>query len=272
MRFLAAIFCVLLWTTPALAGEFGDAAVKQDELIQSLQDRIEILESNQSELDARLGVIEEGGGTTPQRQPPLEPGQMPYVALTIPGLIEAEAYDEGGNGIAYYDDSPGNIGGAYRLDDVDIKEVDGIIRTGWNGDDEWTEYTVLAEAGMYDLWLRVSNGTTTPKVLQVSLDGTPIARVSINNTGSWDTFTTLKVRNIPIAQDGYAMLRFDVIDGPFDVDWAHFVIAGTALNRAPTNVVLCETALTECVDSDRNPVRCIPDATNTYCVAIEPIG
>ena len=42
------------------------------------------------------------------------------VALAIPGWVQAEDFDNGGQGVAYSDSSPGNSGGAYRATDVDI--------------------------------------------------------------------------------------------------------------------------------------------------------
>src|SRR5919204_14086 len=39
---------------------------------------------------------------------------------TIPGDIQAEDFDTGGQWVAYYDDSWGNEGGLYRATDVDI--------------------------------------------------------------------------------------------------------------------------------------------------------
>src|SRR5262249_33860626 len=41
---------------------------------------------------------------------------------SVPGLIEAEAFDGGPNGTAYYDSTPGNSGGRYRTSDVDIED------------------------------------------------------------------------------------------------------------------------------------------------------
>ena len=52
------------------------------------------------------------------------PGPAPYKPLSVPGRIQAEDYNLGGEGVAYHDTTPGNTGGAYRQDDVDIE-------TGW---------------------------------------------------------------------------------------------------------------------------------------------
>ena len=51
----------------------------------------------------------------------------------VPGRIEAEDYDLGGEGIAYHDTTPGNLGGIYRQDDVDIETLagEGTPNVGW---------------------------------------------------------------------------------------------------------------------------------------------
>jgi hypothetical protein len=45
----------------------------------------------------------------------------PYgaVAAVLPGTIEAENFDNGGEGIAFHDLTAGNSGGAYRATDAD---------------------------------------------------------------------------------------------------------------------------------------------------------
>jgi len=43
------------------------------------------------------------------------------VATVIPGWVQAEDFDSGGQSVAYYDNSPGNAGGVYRSTDVDIQ-------------------------------------------------------------------------------------------------------------------------------------------------------
>src|SRR5262249_26370187 len=50
-------------------------------------------------------------------------GATPYTGtpIALPGLVEAENFDNGGQGVAYFDDSPGNSGGTYRATDVDLE-------------------------------------------------------------------------------------------------------------------------------------------------------
>src|SRR4030095_2993943 len=43
------------------------------------------------------------------------------VARAIPGWIQTEDFDTGGQNVGYYDSTAGNSGGAYRSTDVDIQ-------------------------------------------------------------------------------------------------------------------------------------------------------
>ena len=58
----------------------------------------------------------------------------------VPGTIEAEDYDTGGEGVAYHDTTAGNSGGAYRYEDVDIEncsDTGGGYNVGWTAMGEW---------------------------------------------------------------------------------------------------------------------------------------
>src|SRR5262249_6572786 len=61
-------------------------------------------------------------GTSPAVNVRVLPGAQPFggVAASIPGIVEAENFNEGGEGVAYHDTTAGNTGGAYRQTDVDI--------------------------------------------------------------------------------------------------------------------------------------------------------
>jgi hypothetical protein len=88
------------------------------------------------------GVV---GHTTlgPAAQQPY-PGPNPH---PVPGKIEAEDYDIGGEGVAYHDTTLGNEGGEYRGDDVGIQsttDMGGGYNVGWIEEGEWLAYTVDA--------------------------------------------------------------------------------------------------------------------------------
>ena len=104
-------------------------------------------------------------------QPPQAAGQAPYggAPWAVPGTIQVEDYDLGGEGTGYHDATAGNDGGDYRTDDVDILITPNETLVGWIAIGDWTEYTVdVAQAGTYDLEVRfaspgLTGGSSGPK-------------------------------------------------------------------------------------------------------------
>ena len=147
-------------------------------------------------------------------------GQQPYSGTPqrLPGTIEAEDFDEGGQGIAYNDKTTGNKGGEYRTDDVDIWPINGGYYTGANATGEWLEYSVnVAYAGSYTLHLRVATPYSGKK-LRVELDGSDVTgAVSVPNTGGWQKWQTIKA-NARLSA-GKHVLRVVFVQGGFNFDW-----------------------------------------------------
>ncbi|MEO1087448.1 MAG: family 16 glycosylhydrolase, partial [Acidobacteriota bacterium] len=89
--------------------------------------------------------------------------QSPYrlTPTAIPGVVEVEDFDLGGQGVAYNDTDPVNAGGAYRAGDgVDLEGTTDTgfgFNAGFIQDGEWLEYTVDVTAGTYDVTLRVAS-------------------------------------------------------------------------------------------------------------------
>jgi hypothetical protein len=118
------------------------------------------------------------------------PTVAPYRTLVVPGTIEAEDYDYGGEGLAYHDTVAGNQGGAYRHDDVDIEAITGGYTLAYIRDTEWTQYTAtVQQAGDYEVTLRAAawNGARTVRILSGT---TEIGTVTVPVTGSSTAFTT----------------------------------------------------------------------------------
>lgn len=145
--------------------------------------------------------------------------QGPYGAssFAIPGKIEFEAFDVGGNGVAYYDvDAGSNVNPApdFRKDeDVDIEtttDVGGGYNIGYAKADEWLEYTVnVQQAGKYTLTLRVGcNGDGRTVSLQTG--STVLAsNIAIPNTTGWQIWQDVKVPGITLAA-GEQILRLTI--------------------------------------------------------------
>ena len=116
-----------------------------------------------------------------------------YVPHVLPARIEAEDYDTTGPGTAYWDTTAANEGGAYRTDGVDIEPLPGggyavcYIREG-----EWTRYTVESPSGAtYPVELRVSRWYDTPRTVELLVDSTLQATVTVPKTGGSTAYTTV---------------------------------------------------------------------------------
>lgn len=112
---------------------------------------------------------------------------------SVPGQIEAEDYDAGGEGVGYHDTDPANLGGAYRNDGVDIETTtDGGYDVGWTHAGEWLDYTInVTSAGSYALDVRVASALSGG-AFHVEVDGANVTgAMSLPNTGGWQNWTTL---------------------------------------------------------------------------------
>ena len=87
------------------------------------------------------GGSSNGGGST---VPPVNEEAGPYNGspASIPGTIEAEEYDFGGQGVAYNDKDEENRGEAFRNDGIDIYKGGSGFVIGYNQSGEWMNYTV----------------------------------------------------------------------------------------------------------------------------------
>ena len=113
--------------------------------------------------------------------------------IAIPGTIEMEDYDLGGEGDAYHDVDAGNNGPAtYRTDDVDHEactDTGGGFNVGWTQPGEWLKYTVnVTSNGSYTITARVASLVATGayhiEVNDVDVTGT----IAVGSTGGWQTW------------------------------------------------------------------------------------
>jgi hypothetical protein len=119
--------------------------------------------------------------------------------VSIPGGIEAANFDNGGEGIAYHDSTPGNAGGQYRQTDVDIEAAgssEGGYDVGWTTPGEWLNYTVnVTSAGNYTVQLRVASPSGATMHLGFNNASNVWKTISIPATGGWQTWQTV---NVPV--------------------------------------------------------------------------
>jgi hypothetical protein len=113
----------------------------------------------------------------------------------LPGRLVATAFDSGGEGVAYHDDSPGNSGGALRTTDVDIEPcAEGGYNVGWIAAGEWLRFSVdVAASGSYSLRLRLAS-PDGGGAMHVLSGGRPITgSIAVPRTGAWQAWTTVTV-------------------------------------------------------------------------------
>ncbi len=133
--------------------------------------------------------------------------------VTVPGRIEAEHYDHGGEGIAYHDNDSNNIGLAFRPDEgVDLEGAnDGGFDVYWTTDGEWIEYTIeVTEAGTFDFRPYVA---TVPGFgyLRLLVDNVDVSgRRRILNTGGWQFWKAVDVLDVDLESGTHVMrLEFE---------------------------------------------------------------
>ena len=155
----------------------------------------------------------EGGEVAPPE--PIEQKPFGGVAHAIPGTIEFEDYDEGGEGESFHDSDYENKGGAYRSDAVDIEEREdtpGETSINWVTAGEWLEFTVdVAKAGNYDIEIDFAcNGEG--RTMSLSMDDESIAsNIEIPNTEGWGNWKKITIPNISL-KAGKQVLRWTMGD------------------------------------------------------------
>ncbi|MDX9912747.1 MAG: family 16 glycosylhydrolase [Phycisphaerales bacterium] len=167
-----------------------------------------------------------------------EATQQPYggTPANIPGVIEAENFDEGAAPAAYFDRDAQNNGGAYRTStSVDIEATTGGgFNLGWIDNGEWLEYTVnVQQSGMYLARARVASQSGVG-AFRLLADGVPAGPdFTVNPTGGWQTWSeivvpvtlnagtrVLRIQNVGNSQVfNLDRITFESLSPPCAADW-----------------------------------------------------
>jgi hypothetical protein len=170
---------------------FGEAVTELEIPAGTHVVRLEFLgRQNLDRLDlARIGEM-----------PPVTPTPTPVPASPVPGRIEAEDYDAGSNGQAYFDRTPQNLGGVYRNDSVDITRLfsgaSPVVFATESG--EWLQYTAnVSTAGLYRCTIRMG-GTGSPASVLLSDGDQPLLQIAAPFNGTTTGLST-HTRTIALA-------------------------------------------------------------------------
>lgn len=154
--------------------------------------------------------------------------QAPFVEnMTIPGTIEMENYDEGGQSISFNDKDFVNEGGIYREDGVDITQIDSTDKSkgyavGYTQAGEWMEYTLkVTTAGEYVFLANVATGLEGSS-FQLFMDGKAISDTIVAPKGEdWNTYGMVEGKTTAL-EAGEHVLRVAITGAYLNIDWIKF--------------------------------------------------
>jgi alpha-L-fucosidase len=119
----------------------------------------------------------------------------PFKQHTIPGTVEAEDFDTGCPGDAYFDTDDINQGGQYRPNEgVDIEKCSaGTYNVGWTHTGEWMAYTVtVSKPANYQVSFYIAAASDGAKLHLECDDNDKTGVVSIPNTGGYQNWDVIK--------------------------------------------------------------------------------
>jgi hypothetical protein len=176
------------------------------------------------------GFSSSGGGTPP---PPPPPAGSPYggTARAVPGTIQAEDFDDGGEGVGYHDSDAMNSGGQYRATGVDVEataDAGGGNDVGWLSPGEWLQYTVnVGTAGNYDVTFRVASALSGGAMHLQSGTTNLTGSVAAPGTGGWQTWTSVTASNVALSA-GTQSIRLVFDSGSFNMNSMAFALTSAA--------------------------------------------
>ena len=156
---------------------------------------------------------------------------------TLPGTLQTEYYDKGGEGAAYHDNDAQNQGDAnYRASEgVDIVNGNGGRALGYTSTGEWVEYTIdVQEAGNYSFKATVSSGVNNSGFsINLNKNGkiTKLADIRVPQTGSnsWDTYRVVEGTLSQPLEAGEQILRITITSSNCNIDKIQFTNTATGI-------------------------------------------
>jgi hypothetical protein len=168
------------------------------------------------------------------------PSQKPYPNRdephAVPGKIEFEDYDSGGEGLGYFDKTGQDLSlYEYRdsLETVDLGRNGTVVSS--LEEEEWLEYTIdVQQTGFYKLSVRhrttVTPGVQAFSVLLPNEGETLLSNVQTLYTGRSDFY--LDAVGEILLKQGKQVIRFSILNPGFDLDYMELVFSRpTGLNE-----------------------------------------
>jgi hypothetical protein len=159
-------------------------------------------------------------------------------AQSIPGILEAETFDEGADGIVFHKKTSVTDGTSRNAGVTNYPDATGQLAIAELEAGDWFEYSLeVARTGVYDLTYRVK--APTKSIVKLNLDGTPVGSATdgsfvIPYLGSTDW---LKVKqNAVVLSAGKHVLRLQFDAALFAFDSLEFLeITNPSVSRIEIN-------------------------------------
>jgi hypothetical protein len=181
----------------------------------------------------------------------------------VPGVVQAENYDTGGQGVAYNATSTNGTGNSYRSDGIDLEATSdsgGGYDLGWTSSGQWFRYTVnAASAGTYTVSFRVAAPSAVTDALHLSsASGANLSgNVSIPATGGWQNWSTVTA-TVQLAA-GQQTLAVDQDNGGWNINYMSFARSG-----GTTNLALNRPVTASGYTQNYVPANAVDGNTSTY--------
>ena len=174
--------------------------------------------------------------------------------IAIPGIIEAENFDKGGEGLSFHDSDDNREGDTeYRKDGegVDFVKGNGGTAIGYTAKGEWLEYTIdVQEAGTYSYVATVSSGTSgsgfTIGIKSMTNTGKPstLATVKVPQTGNndWSKYTTVEGQLSKDLEVGQQILRITIGNDQCNIDKIELKCVTSGIHDMNNDIPLSQDA------------------------------
>jgi len=194
----------------------------------------------------------------------------------IPGTVQAENYDTGGQGVAYNVTSVNGTANNYRSDGVDLEatsDTGGGFNIGWTAKGQWFKYTVnVNSAGTYTVTFRVAAINAVTDALHIAnSSGTNLTgNINVPATGGWQTWTNVTASiTLPAGQQ---TLTIDQDNPGWNINYVTFTGSGGEGPYGGTPAAIPGTAQAENYDTGGSGVGYHVTSTNGTANNYRPDG
>jgi len=179
--------------------------------------------------------------------------RVPYSnsPIEIPGIIQAERFDKGGEGMTFHDSDSERQGDTnYRSDGegVDFVKGNGGTCIGYTAVNEWMEYTVdVKQAGTYTYAATVSSGVTgSGFTIGLNKSGriVSLAKVNVPQTANndWSKYTVVEGELTRELAEGEQIIRITINGSNCNIDKIELKCTDTGIHDMSNDIIVNQDA------------------------------